>query len=409
MAECGPEAKLGTFLDHAFEKAIPLHVHWDLTWRCDHKCVHCYLTDRRQPELILPEMEGILDQLVDAGVMGLLVSGGDPFLRPDALDFLKAARARDFDVKINTHGNFIDDALADELAALGLARVSVSVYSVDPAEHEAVTLVPGSHQKTLDAARRLVARGVEVQFKTPVMVHNKVGWFGVGELAREIGAKWELDASIVNDDQLDFGLCSIGVHFSERMLAMMKGMEPHRAHVHTLESMPDAPSSARTCSAGTVSGYISPDGRLFPCINWRDPIGSLREHSFKALWYESEKIAEQRQVTRASYLDKGCGGCAFHGKCGYCPGISHAETGDPGARSPYVCERTHMTMAALEHMNRLNEAGAPVPAPGSPEAEALFDGPPTFAERQFHARKQGLARPADRLPLGLVQIVDPRR
>jgi radical SAM protein with 4Fe4S-binding SPASM domain len=404
MADCGSGGRFGSFFAEALEKAIPLSMQWDLTWRCDHKCVHCYLVDRRQPELTVAEAERVLDELAEAGVMSILFSGGDPFLRPDAVDIMQAARDRDFDLKINTHGNFIDDALADRLADMGVYRVSISIYSDIAADHDAVTLIPGSHQKSLDAARRLVERGVSVNFKTPVMLHNQRSWHRVGAVAEAIGATWEIDGHIVPDDESDFGLCNIGLHPTERMLAIMTGAKDRMHETLALHEMGDTPSDRRTCSAGTVSGYISPDGRLFPCLNWRDEIGSLRDASFRALWYDNPVVEKQREIRRASYLQD-CNGCAFHGKCSYCPGISHAETGAPDRRSSYVCERTHVTMSALEHLHRLKEAGQPVPEPGSPEAAALFDAAPTFAARPAAARRAGMARPAN----GLVQIVDPRR
>lgn len=367
--------------------------------------MHCYLVDRHQNELSLAEGIGILDQLHAAGVMSILFSGGDPFLRPDAIDFIEAARARDFDIKINSHGNFIDEALADRLAAVGVHRISLSVYSDGAADHEAVTLIPGSHQKTLDAARRLVARGVKVNFKTPVMLHNQHSWHRVGALAASIGATWEVDGHIVPDDESDFGLCRIGVHSTERIMALVYSAGDRVSEARPLAELTDAPSDRRTCSAGTVSGYISPDGRLYPCLNWREPMGSLREQTFETLWHHNPEADRLRAVRRASYLQD-CDGCAFHGKCNYCPGLSHAEVGDAGRRSPYVCERTHVTMSALEHLDRLREAGQPVPVPGSPEAEAMLNGPPTFADRQWAARKAGFTRQSDRLPL--VQITDPR-
>lgn len=404
MADCGSGGRFQSFFVEALNKAIPLSMQWDLTWRCDHKCVHCYLVDRRQPELSVAEAERILDELAAAGVMSILFSGGDPFLRPDAVDILQAARDRDFDLKINTHGNFIDDALADRLAAMGVHRVSISIYSDAAPDHEAITLIPGSHQKSVDAAKRLIARGVSVNLKTPVMLHNRHSWHRVGDLAEAIGATWEIDGHIVPDDDSDFGLCSIGLHPTERMLALMAAAAGRIDEARPLHDMGDTPSDRRTCSAGTVSGYISPDGRLFPCLNWRDEIGSLRDQPFQALWYDNPIVDKQRAIRRASYLQD-CAGCAFHGKCSYCPGISHAETGQADRRSAYVCERTHVTMSALEHLNRLKEAGLPVPAPGTPEADALFDAPPTFADRQLAARRAGLARPAD----GLVQVVEPRR
>ena len=61
----GRNSHLGTFYQEAMEDAILLSVQWDLTWRCDHNCVHCYLTDRRQPELTLEECVRVLDELAD--------------------------------------------------------------------------------------------------------------------------------------------------------------------------------------------------------------------------------------------------------------------------------------------------------------------------------------------------------
>lgn len=412
MAEWGgaEASRMGSFFDRAIEQSIPLFVQWDLTWRCDHKCVHCYLTERRQAELSLAEGERILDELAAAGTLFLLLSGGDPFLRPDAMDIVRAARRRQFDVKINTHGNFIDEALADALAEAGVAKVAMSLYSTDPDEHEAVTLIPGSHAKTVEAARRLRARGIAVGLKTPLMQHNRGHYQEVGALARELGCDWESDAHIMADDQNDFGLCGIGAPAADRILGVMRGFEGVIDEVRAVRDLAETPSDRPTCSAGTASAYITPDGRLQPCVNWREDIGSLREHSFAALWWGEAgraQTAAVRAIRRASYLQD-CGGCTFHGKCGYCPGISHAETGDAGRRSAYVCERTHLTMAAIDYVNACREEGRPIPAPGTEEAAALLaEHGPTFAERQLAARRAGLARPGHGLR-ELVQIGEPR-
>ena len=285
------------------------------------------------------------------------------------------------------------------------------MYSDDPAEHEAVTLIKGSLEKSLAAAKRLVARGVTVNFKTPVMVHNRRGWHRVEELANQIGASWEVDGNIIPDDESDFALCNVGLEPSERILATLAAMVPHRASAPNIRDLPVTPSDRRTCSAGTVSGFMSPDGRIFPCTNWRDAMGSIREDSFKNIWKYSDAAKRQRKIRRASYL-RDCQGCSFHHQCNYCPGISFAETGDAGRRSAYVCERTHITMSAIEHIGRLNDKGADVPLPGSPEALMLFNQAPTFAEKQWAARSAGLSRPSDQLrpaPTGsLIQIGEPR-
>lgn len=389
------------------EKFIPLNVHWDFTYRCDHKCVHCYITERKSNELSLAEAEALFDELAKAGTLTLLFSGGDPFVRPDAMDIIAAARARRFDVRINTHGNHITEAIADQLAELGVKRVGISVYSLDPKEHEAVTLIEGSHAKTIAACRMLSERGIKVTMKTPVVEPNQLSYHRVGELAKEIGAEWSLDTTLMPDDESDYGLCGIGVHPTERKLGLMKAFEDSGADFSDLTKYVGDDSDKRTCSAGTAYAYISPDGTLYPCLHWRDPIGNIRETPFGELWHHSPIAAKQREITRASYLSD-CDGCSFHRHCSYCPGLSHSETGDAGRRSPHVCERTHLTQAAIEQMATLQKEGRPVPDPGTREAHELLT-QSTFAERQWAARQAQITRPADRLRAKLVQIEDPRK
>lgn len=388
-------------------KHIPINIHWDLTYRCDHKCVHCYITERKTDELSYAECEQVLDQLAAAGTFTILFSGGDLFIRPDAMDIIAAARARRFDVRLNTHGNHITPQIADRLAELGVAKVSISIYSDVAADHEAVTLIEGSHKKSVDACRMLVERGLTVSMKTPIMVPNQTSYVGVGKLAKTIGTEWEIDAHIVPDDQSDFGLCDVGVHPTERMLALMHQLEQRDVDVSTWSEFRGADDTARTCAAGTALGYISPDGRLYPCINWREEIGQLRRERFDVLWHDSPVVSKQREITRGSYLGD-CDGCTFHSTCGYCPGISHAEHGNPGRRSAYVCERTHVTNSAMEHMGRLQEVDRSVPLPNSQDAHELL-AKSTFAERQWAARQAGLSKPNDRLRPNLIQIEEPSR
>jgi AdoMet-dependent heme synthase len=405
MSDC----HIPTVFDSALEKALPLSMHWDLTWRCDHQCVHCYLIERRQKELNYEEACLLLDQLAQTGVMMLLISGGDPFLRKDALSIIQYARQQRFDVKINTHGNFIDEKMADALAIAKVSQVNISLYSIFDHEHEAITLIKGSHALSIKAAELLCERGIKVHLKTPVMVHNQTGWRGVKEIAERIGAHWEVDGHIVPDDQSDFGLCKIGVDPSDRVLATLAAMEDHRQHAVLPHLLPKTESQQRTCSAGTVSGYIAPDGGIYPCVNWREKMGDIRDSHFANIWYDSSVAKQQRHIRRASYL-KDCQGCTFHHQCNYCPGLSYAETGDASSRSAYVCERTHITMSAIEHLIRLNEAGKAIPQPNTPEADDLFDQLPTFADRQWAARSAGLARPADQLKAhDLIQIEESQK
>ena len=93
----------------AFEDTIPLGWHVDLTYRCDLSCSHCYLEDRRRREMTVDEYREFFAELADLGCLYLLVSGGDLFVRPDAMEILRAAARHQFDMTLITHAMAIDE------------------------------------------------------------------------------------------------------------------------------------------------------------------------------------------------------------------------------------------------------------------------------------------------------------
>ena len=82
----------------ALRLGIPLGVQLDLTYRCNERCVHCYLDHDDHGELTFAEITDLLDQLAQAGVFFLTISGGEIFLRPDLFDILGHARKLMFSV-----------------------------------------------------------------------------------------------------------------------------------------------------------------------------------------------------------------------------------------------------------------------------------------------------------------------
>src|SRR6266568_6757188 len=91
---------------------IPLNVQWDLTYRCNERCVHCYLDHDDHGEMTTAEIKGVLDQLEEAGVFFLTFSGGEVFMRRDFFDLLEHARRLLFNVKIKTNAVIIHAAEA---------------------------------------------------------------------------------------------------------------------------------------------------------------------------------------------------------------------------------------------------------------------------------------------------------
>ena len=78
--------------DRAFAAGVPLAVHFDLTYRCNERCVHCYLDHEDHGEMTRGEVMDVLDQLAAEGTLFLTLSGGELLLRRDFFDILAYAR-----------------------------------------------------------------------------------------------------------------------------------------------------------------------------------------------------------------------------------------------------------------------------------------------------------------------------
>ena len=112
----------------ALRLGVPISVQLDVTYRCNERCVHCYLDHDDHGEMTLAEIRDVLDQMAEAGVFFLTISGGEVLMRMDFFDILAHARARMFSVKVKTNAFMIREKEADRLARAGLASVQVSIY-----------------------------------------------------------------------------------------------------------------------------------------------------------------------------------------------------------------------------------------------------------------------------------------
>src|SRR5580692_5174129 len=180
----------------ALKLNIPLNVQIDLTYRCNERCVHCYLDHDDHGEMNTAEIKDLLDQMADAGVFYLNLSGGEILMRRDFFEILEHARLRTFCVKLKTNGVLIRKKEAQRLRALGVESIQISVYSHRPEVHDAITKMPGSFRQSIEAARLLRTLGLHVTMANVLMVQNAYDYPGVRALAAELGAKCTLDPTI---------------------------------------------------------------------------------------------------------------------------------------------------------------------------------------------------------------------
>src|ERR1022692_2413412 len=123
---------------------IPISVQTDITYHSSERCVHCYLDHDDHGEMTTDEIKDILNQLSDAGVFFLTLSGGEVLMRRDFFEIVEHARSLLFNVKMKTNGVMIGEAHAKRIRELGVEQVQISLYSHRAEIHDAITKLPGS-------------------------------------------------------------------------------------------------------------------------------------------------------------------------------------------------------------------------------------------------------------------------
>src|ERR1700721_4845815 len=174
--------------EKALARNIPLSVQLDLTYRCNERCVHCYLDHNDHGEMTTAEIKHLLEEMAEAGVFILTLSGGEIFLRKDFFEILEHARALTFCIKLKTNAVLIREAQAARIRDLGVESIQVSIYSHRPEVHDPITKVKVSLQRSINAIRFLKSQGLKVIMANVLMTENMQDHHGVRELAVELGA-----------------------------------------------------------------------------------------------------------------------------------------------------------------------------------------------------------------------------
>jgi radical SAM protein with 4Fe4S-binding SPASM domain len=345
----------------AMRLGIPLGAQLDLTYRCNERCVHCYLDHDDHGEMTLAEITDLLDQFAEAGVFFLTISGGEIFLRPDLFEILEHARRLMFSVKIKTNAILIREAQAKRLGAIGVEGVQISIYSHRPEIHDAITLVPGSLERSIAGARLLRAEGVKVTFANVLMKQNLDDYSFVKALAADVGAAFTVDPTVTPMMDGDRSILDLNI-----------GEEALRRVVRDSELVDEADFCAPPagpyeeqdafdrvpCSAGHSSCYVSPYGDVYPCVQFPLPTGNVRQTRFIDIWRDSPQLAEVRSITLGD-LD-GCSSCGNQQSCSRCPGLAYME-GNMRGPSVQDCEKSY-ARTGLESVNLKAKKARPIPS-----------------------------------------------
>lgn len=342
--------------EKATAMGIPLSAHMDITYRCNERCVHCYLDHDQPGEMTTAQIKDIIRQLAESGTLFLSISGGEPLMRRDCFEILEYARSLRFNVKLKTNAVMIGPKEADRLKQLGIEQIQISIYSHIPEVHDAITKLPGSLRRSLEAIERLKAHGLKVSITNVLMRPNFNDAKAVQKLAQELGVEFAVDPTITPMMNGDRSILNLGI--SREDLREVFQTEEFVGNVRefcgTVAPVDEDVLNGHSCSAGHTLVYISPFGDVYPCVQFPMPCGNLLKQSFRDIWWGSSELNELRTVAVRDLPT--CSTCNHAGSCTRCPGLAYME-GNMRGPSTADCEKSYVR-TGIPSANMILKSGA---------------------------------------------------
>ena len=358
-----PEIEYSDFRARISQKVagqrIPLVGSLELTFRCNLRCQHCYVAHghqgiRGQEELSYSEITRIIDEIAAEGCLWLLLTGGEPLMRPDFVDIYTYAKRKGMLVTLFTNGTMITPRLADYLVEYRPFNLEISLYGYTQETYERVTGIPGSHARCMGGIELLVERGIPLRLKTVVMTLNKHELGEMQDFAKGLGVEFRYDTMI--NSGIDGNGRPRQLRISPQEVLEIDRQRPGfgeelRSLFSTqTERLPEEPF-LYVCGAGVRSFHIDPYGKLSLCLMSRRLTYDLRTGSFHQGW--SEYLAGVRyQKPRGDYF---CGRCELLPICDQCPGWAEFEHGEPQKPVDFLCQGAHLRAEAYNLLEKQQE------------------------------------------------------
>lgn len=281
----------------------PVLLNLFVTERCNLRCRMCDVWQRADPrgELSSAELERLLADVRALGVRGIAITGGEPLLRRDILQFVACAKALGFVVHMSSNGTMIREAsMAERVVASGLDAITISLDGL-ARSHDRLRSVEGAHARAMEAIRLLLAareRGSALRVGTSTVI-MRANLDEVDPLARTLldtgvdaVAFQPFTANLMNDDR----------ERATHMITAPADLEKLDSLVDCLLALKRAtgrvgnsyafleriPAYFRgTNRVGCFAGYFNVDvdskGNVLPCLAMR-PAGNVRAQPLRAIW-----------------------------------------------------------------------------------------------------------------------------
>jgi len=336
------------------------------TQECNLSCPMCYAMASKKMfnEMNTQEIKSIVDQLVrmpwENRISRVALTGGELFMRPDAIELIEYVHQQGFFVQVNTNATTLSTKQIKRLSALPQLKMSVSLDGCQATSHEFIR-GSGTFGITIDTIRSLCEQGVSVainmfvhagnlnEIKETLLLADNLGVSGFNCLNMMNvgrGNSKKTKETLVGVSLKDFyrtvfeairydvqlQKLMINSTFANQIMGIAGGVKSH------------------SCGIGTNRAvYVKADGTLYPCADTSLPafcLGNLREDKLLDIWENSTLLKNLRSLN-IDNLNSRCSACDVRYQCaGNCRGENYQTTGD--IQSPHFkCEEIHDSILEL--------------------------------------------------------------
>lgn len=324
----------------------PTTATWEITYKCNQTCIHCYENceyTKSMQDLDIDSIRRILIELKENGCFILNITGGEPFARKDIFHILKNARDLNFSIVLYSNGSMMKDSDITKLKEIGISKICITLFSLDPQKHDKIANGAGLQIKTLDKILKLRETGIPVRINAPLTKYNFDGYKNLVSFSREKGCELVITPTMTPKDDGDMSpleLCLSDNQFEAILLDKDVNIEMEDDRIsldNKLESV--------ACNVVFSSIAISADGKVYPCNTFKLECGNLKEDSLSNIWNNSEVLNKLRTVKIKQVTD--CNNCPNLDYCLPCPAYSWLENKKIVGRSCISC-RTASIRKKLE-------------------------------------------------------------
>ena len=344
---------------HKNQKGVPSLrlVAWEITRNCNLSCVHCRASATMGPyegELDTGAGIRLLDQIKAVGDPIIILTGGEPLLRPDIFDIARYGPDLGLRMVMAPNGTLITEEAAQKMADAGIKRISISLDGATREVHDRFRGVEGAFEGALRGVELAKKAGIEFQVNTTITKSNLDQITAIQELALELGAvahhifllvptgrgKYIVDKEI---DALEYEH-TLNWFYDQREktpLQLKATCAPHYYRILRQNAKRDGKkvtfethgldAVTRGCLGGIGFCFISHTGVVQPCGFLDLNCGDVTRQPFQEIWNKAEVFQNLRNYDE---LKGKCGVCEYRKVCGGCRARAYEATGDYMAEEP---------------------------------------------------------------------------